>query len=51
MSGTLNGTIQSHNERPAAVWSSGGKDYDAISQGLGNNVSWRKPSMLTWREL
>ena len=25
--------------------------YDAISQGLGNNVSWRKPSMLTWREL
>ena len=34
MSGTLNGTIQSHNERPAAVWSSGGKDYDAISQGI-----------------
>ena len=38
MSGTLNGTIQSHNERPAAVWSSGGKDYDAISQGIADSI-------------
>ncbi|SRR5713101_955237 len=38
MSGTLNGTIQSHNERPAAVWSSGGKDYDAISRGIADSI-------------
>jgi SAM-dependent methyltransferase len=28
------GTVQPHNEKPAAVWSSGGKDYDQISYGI-----------------
>src|SRR5262245_17145018 len=31
-----NGKVQAHNERPAAVWSSGGKDYDAISSGIAD---------------
>src|SRR5688572_1445054 len=33
---TLNGTIQQHNERPAAVWSSGGSGYDEISRGIAD---------------
>jgi SAM-dependent methyltransferase len=28
-------SIQPHNERPAAVWSSGGEAYDAISRQIG----------------
>src|SRR5688572_10049961 len=28
--------IQPHNERPAAVWSSGGKHYDRISRGIAD---------------
>ena len=28
--------IQPHNERPAAVWSSGGRDYDQISKGIAD---------------
>jgi SAM-dependent methyltransferase len=33
-----NGTIQPHNERPAAVWSAGGKDYDEISRGIADSI-------------
>jgi ubiquinone/menaquinone biosynthesis C-methylase UbiE len=35
---TMNGAIQQHNERPAAVWSSGGKDYDEISRGIADSI-------------
>jgi SAM-dependent methyltransferase len=35
---TLTGRIQPHNERPAAVWSSGGKDYDEISRGISDAI-------------
>jgi SAM-dependent methyltransferase len=31
--------IQPHNERPAAVWSSGGKDYDQISRGIADALA------------
>jgi SAM-dependent methyltransferase len=31
---TLDSSIQPHNERPAAVWSSGGDAYDAISRQI-----------------
>jgi SAM-dependent methyltransferase len=30
--------IQPHNERPAAVWSSGGADYDQISRGIADSI-------------
>jgi SAM-dependent methyltransferase len=30
--------IQSHNEKPAAVWSSGGADYDQISRGIADSI-------------
>ncbi len=30
--------IQPHNERPAAVWSAGGKDYDQISRGIADSI-------------
>jgi SAM-dependent methyltransferase len=37
MNGTLQtGTIRPHNERPAAVWSSGGRQYDQISRGIAD---------------
>lgn len=29
-------SIQPHNEKPAAVWSSGGSDYDRISYGIAD---------------
>ncbi|HET7216674.1 MAG TPA: class I SAM-dependent methyltransferase [Vicinamibacterales bacterium] len=32
------GTIELHNERPAAVWSAGGKDYDEISRGIADAI-------------
>jgi ubiquinone/menaquinone biosynthesis C-methylase UbiE len=32
------GTIQAHNERTAAVWSSGGKHYDEISRGISDSI-------------
>jgi ubiquinone/menaquinone biosynthesis C-methylase UbiE len=35
---TQTGTIQQHNERPAAVWSSGGDAYDRISQGIADSI-------------
>ena len=31
----IDASIQPHNERPAAVWSSGGEAYDAISRQIG----------------
>jgi SAM-dependent methyltransferase len=36
--GTMNGTIQRHNERLAAVWSAGGRDYDEISRGIADSI-------------
>ena len=30
--------IQQHNERPAAVWSAGGKEYDQISRGIADAI-------------
>jgi SAM-dependent methyltransferase len=30
--------IQAHNERPAAVWSVGGRDYDQISRGIADAI-------------
>ena len=33
-----NPTIEQHNERPAAVWSSGGRNYDAISRGIADSI-------------
>jgi SAM-dependent methyltransferase len=39
MNGTVQaGTIRPHNERPAAVWSSGGRDYDQISRGIADAI-------------
>lgn len=35
---TVDAKIQQHNERPAAVWSSGGKDYDQISRGIADSI-------------
>src|SRR6185436_6738788 len=35
---TLTERIQPHNERPAAVWSAGGKDYDEISRGIADAI-------------
>jgi SAM-dependent methyltransferase len=32
------GRIQQHNERPAAVWSAGGDDYDEISRGIADSI-------------
>ena len=31
-------TILLHNERPAAVWSTGGADYDQISRGIADSI-------------
>ena len=38
MSVTVFGRVQPHNERPAAVWSSGGKEYDRISRGIADAI-------------
>ena len=32
----MEGTVLAHNERAAAVWSSGGKDYDEVSKGISD---------------
>jgi SAM-dependent methyltransferase len=34
----MTGRIQPHNERPAAVWSAGGKNYDEISRGIADAI-------------
>jgi SAM-dependent methyltransferase len=33
-----NATIEQHNERPAAIWSAGGRSYDAISRGIADSI-------------
>src|SRR5690606_4252264 len=38
MTGTSTGTVQPHNERAAAVWGAGGKDYDRISRGIADSI-------------
>ena len=38
MIGTMTGTDKPHNERPAVVWGSGGKDYDQISKGIADSI-------------
>ena len=38
MHSTTASTIQPHNARPAAVWSSGGKHYDQISRGIADSI-------------
>ena len=30
--------VQPHNERPAAVWSAGGKDYNQVSRGIADSI-------------
>ncbi|MGD9902198.1 MAG: class I SAM-dependent methyltransferase [Vicinamibacterales bacterium] len=35
---TTNGPVQAHNQRPAAMWSSGGADYDQISRGIADSI-------------
>jgi SAM-dependent methyltransferase len=32
------GVIEAHNERPAAVWSAGGRDYEEISRGIADAI-------------
>lgn len=34
----LTTTIEPHNERPAAVWSAGGRSYDTISKGIADSI-------------
>jgi len=38
MTVTINERIQPHNARPAAVWSSGGSQYDEISRGIADAI-------------
>ncbi len=35
---TTTDAIQQHNQRPAAVWSAGGKEYDQISRGIADAI-------------
>jgi SAM-dependent methyltransferase len=35
---TTTAAIRPHNERPAAVWSSGGTKYDQISRGIADSI-------------
>ena len=38
MTVTMSRGIQPHNEKPASVWSSGGKDYDEVSRGIADAI-------------
>lgn len=38
MQGTMTGRIQPHNQRPSAVWSTGGHEYDQISRGIADSI-------------
>jgi SAM-dependent methyltransferase len=38
MNTTMSATVQPHNARAAAVWSSGGKDYERISYGIQDAI-------------
>jgi ubiquinone/menaquinone biosynthesis C-methylase UbiE len=35
---TTENAVQAHNERAAAVWSAGGRDYDRISRGIADSI-------------
>lgn len=35
---TVNGRVQPHNERAAAVWSAGGEEYNEISRGIADSI-------------
>jgi SAM-dependent methyltransferase len=35
---STNSTIETHNERPAAVWSAGGSRYNNISRGIADSI-------------
>jgi len=35
---TVHEVVQPHNERPAAIWSAGGRDYDQISRGIADAI-------------
>jgi len=35
---TMTGTIQAHNERPATIWSLGGRDYQEVSRGIADSI-------------
>jgi SAM-dependent methyltransferase len=34
----MSNAIQAHNQRPAAVWSSGGELYDEVSRGISDSI-------------
>ena len=38
MINTTASPVRPHNERPAAVWSSGGRNYDQISRGIADSL-------------
>ena len=38
MNTVLNAYVQPHNQRAAAVWSAGGKDYEQISRGIADSI-------------
>lgn len=38
MNVTTEGPVQSHNQRAAAIWGSGGKHYDQISSGIADSI-------------
>jgi len=38
MNAIVKDRVQPHNERAAAVWSSGGRDYNAISRGISDSI-------------
>lgn len=35
---TTDGAVELHNQRAAAVWGAGGKDYDRISSGIADSI-------------
>ncbi len=35
---TTTSAIQSHNQKPASVWNSGGAGYDQISRGIADSI-------------
>lgn len=35
---TMTGTVQAHNQRPATIWSSGGRDYQEVSRGIADSI-------------
>jgi hypothetical protein len=46
---TMSGTVQAHNQRPAAVWSAGGEFYDEISQGISDSIEHCVRRFWIWR--